>query len=219
MLLNEIFDTTEKSVQTNTKFKVRYQEPDDFAKNTGYYSHVVGDKDPHMVNKISHRNDPSYTYFVEYLIKNKTAQNNPHFPRIYDISKYTDENGSQKYKWQMERLKTTLYDYFTKTKDETSIERRELISETYLNESAKVEFDHISEKYKIDNGFVINYLLDILIKPRLVKHGAYRDALEITEEIYKSKRGLSKDLHGNNLMLRFGPYAPQIVIIDPFSSF
>lgn len=222
MKLNEIYDTTQRSVQTQAKFKNRFIEPEDTLDDNapvkhGYYSHVTDDTDPHMINKISHRDDPSYIYFVEYLIKNKTAQNNPHFPRIYDVTTYTDGNGKVKYKWKMEKLKITLHNYVNAADKDTAVERMQTLAEVYLNSTGVKHFEEQLGLLKTKE-FLVLYFCSYIVNQYLLKPGPYKDAIKIIEDLSQTKGRLDKDLHGNNLMIRFGPYAPQLVIIDPFSS-
>lgn len=217
MKINEIFDTTEKSVSTKTPFKKNYDLNKFDDPNAGWYSHVVGDKDPHMVNKISHRHDPAYSYFVEYLIKNKIAQDNPHFPRIYDVSKYTDKNGQSKYKWQMERLKITLYKYISIDNSAIAKERMRYIGEIYLTDTGVKDLEYSMAKQS-NIAYTVNDFCNYIIDPQYLQDNAYKDAIKIVEKMKQAKHGVFMDLHGNNLMLRFGPYAPQLVIIDPFVS-
>lgn len=107
--LLEIIDT---KVSTK-KYSGKLHEPEENTLDrprTGAFSTVKSDKkDPHMVIKHNHTPVPkdasfsdSYEYFIKWIIENKIY--NIHFPRVYDVTKIEDSNGSYIYKYQVESL-------------------------------------------------------------------------------------------------------------------
>lgn len=171
----------------------------------GYYASVKPDEDPHMVNKKQTKEDSSYAAYVNFLIDNKLAQANPHFPRIY-----VSQNGT---KWKMEKLQYTLYDYLNVTNDSISridlSDRLETLVDIYFK-------DHVG----IDDYYEFIYNIK---HPENIKLGTYRKALSIVKELHSELRDkyprslMALDLHGKNIMVRMSQVGPQLVITDPFA--
>jgi len=180
-------------------------EDTDDVSGSGVFARVKGDKDPHMINKIAKKWDTAYNAYVDFLIDNKVAQANPHFPRIY-----VAQNGT---KWQMEKLQYTLYDYLNTTND--SISRSDLSDrlETLVDIYFK---DHVGIDDYYDFAMNINH-------PENIKLGTYRKALSIVKELHKElgdkypQSVMSLDLHAKNIMVRMSQVGPQLVITDPFA--
>lgn len=65
--------------------------------------------DPHMVRKHNHETFADYekpdgfNQFINYLIENDLLDN-PHFPRVYNITKVTGQNDKHIYTYKMEKL-------------------------------------------------------------------------------------------------------------------
>lgn len=162
----------------------------------GYYASVKPDEDPHMVNKKQTRQDTSYAAYVDFLVNNKLAQSNPHFPRIYEVG-----DGQ----WKLERLPYTISDIFNDDKNE---HYKEMICNIYLK-----DFD----PYRVTSWD--------FSKHDNIKLGTYRKALELVDaarikfnqENDGSKKNLNDDLHPGNIMVRLTAQGPQLVITDPWS--
>lgn len=165
----------------------------------GYFASVKPDKeDPHMIIKKQHREDPSYDTYVDFLVNNKLAQANPHFPRIYEISKG---------QWKMEKLPFTLSQFFSPDNGNDQWENnKQIIGHMYLKDFDPARFS-----------------TRIFENPENIKLGTYRKALELVhtarEKHNQSGVGehLSDDLHPGNIMVRLTPHGPQLVITDPWS--
>jgi len=163
----------------------------------GWFASVTDDEDPHMVNKATHRQDPAYAAYVDFLLKNKLAQANPHFPRIYEIG-----NGQ----WKMEKLPYTLSQFFEVQDYDQYINNKDMIGNMYLKD--------------FDPNRITSWDFD---SPTNIKLGTYRKALELVHaariaynETNPEKR-LTDDLHPGNIMVRLTPQGPQLVITDPWS--
>lgn len=171
----------------------------------GKFSAVKGDQDPHMINKVAHRHDPAYNAYVDFLIDNKLAQSNPHFPRIY-----TSEGND---KWKTEKLQYTLRQYlYDKNTDPKELDQRlETLASIYLND----------KEYESD--ITPNSFYRLITQPSKIKLGTYRRALEIINQLFDKLRHddprayLIIDLHPDNIMVRMSPVGPQLVLVDPFA--
>ena len=172
----------------------------------GKFSSVKGDQDPHMINKVSHRHDPAYNAYVDFLIDNKLAQSNPHFPRIY-----TSEGND---KWKMEKLQYTLRQYLTdkNTEIQELDQRLDTLASIYLKDEI------------IKNNIIVpNSFFKLVISDKNIKLGTYRRALEIINQLFDKLRHddprayLIIDLHPDNIMVRMSPVGPQLVLVDPFA--
>lgn len=172
---------------------------------SGAFAKVKGDEDPHMINKISKKWDTGYNEYVEFLMDNKLAQANPHFPRIY-----VAQNGT---KWKMEKLQYTLNSYLNICDDPKELkQRRETIVSMYIKDSwvENVEFNYWQ-------------VAQLLTQPKAIKLGPYRRALELVRELHSDAQNkhpqsmMALDLHDKNIMIRLSPVGPQLVIVDPLA--
>lgn len=227
MKILEIYNSQVKTVLSNKKdFSV---SSGNRPEGIGAYGKVVTDKDPHLINKISIDNDECYNAFIEFLLLRKLPQRNPHFPRIYEIKTYKTQN-THKNKWKIERLNQTLDEYLRAPNIKLTdfIEKVELLSDHYLNDFSKNKINDMIEilHEKIKQNALTSYHVKEIYKtlsknlktPDDLKNGLYKEALEIVY-YYKNSElpGCMIDLHQNNIMLRFGKYIPQLVIIDPYA--
>jgi hypothetical protein len=241
MLINEIFDTKIKNIKANSLINSDLLDDKQNGRkviNRPFSSVIIDDDNPHVVNKISKHDDYAYNIYVDYIVKNKLAQKNPHFPRIYNIEsiKVKSVNGGfiTKYKWEIERLNTTLHEWldidsqpnplrFTREFSEELRPKLLLLSEHYLSPEKNKTFQFLFQNEEIRGNDVYQKFYDCFRNSQHLKQGLFKDAFRIVEELHKisnarGQRGVTYDLHPNNFMLRFGKYIPQIVILDPFAS-
>lgn len=217
MKLDEIFDTERTMTIGNSPLSNRGDLTS--TERGGLFGHVIPDKDPHMVNKISHKHDPSYNKYANFLATSKIAQGNPHFPRIYQDKTYISTKTGNKKLWKMEKLPYTFQDFTTVRGDyETSLERIQHIAHMYLNDELASQFDNIElEGDEWEDRRQIIHVSDGLFKylkmPNNIKLDSYKDALEL---IYNRKMG-GMDLHDRNIMIRTTPQGPQLVFTDPYA--
>ena len=242
MLINEIFDTNITHSQAkqpiNSKDTGIEANSNRQVINRPFSSVVIDDDNPHTVTKISQHDDYAYNIFVDYVVKNKLAQSNPHFPRIYNIETVSGKNEKgqviNKYKWEIERLNTTLHEWFgiadqpnplrfTKEFSDELRPKLLLISEHYFTEKKHKTFEFLFVNEEIRGNDVSEKFYSCFRNSENLKDGLFKDAFKTVEDLYKQanapgQRGVTYDLHPNNFMLRFGKYIPQIVILDPFAS-
>lgn len=180
-------------------------EHTDDVKGSGAFAKVKGDKDPHMINKIATKWDTGYNAYIDFLIDNKLAQSNPHFPRVY-----VAQNGT---KWQMEKLPHTLFSYLGGDGDrDLAKERLDTLISIYIEDEIELTSEH---------GF--SAFMNYISSPENIKLGSYRKALTIVHDLYEKLKVehpqslMVLDLHSKNIMVRITPVGPQLVITDPFA--
>lgn len=188
----------------------------------GHYSHITKDIDPHLINKISHRPDPAYNTYVDFLIHNKLAQSNPHFPRIYINNTYQNTKSSTDNKklWRMEKLPYTFMTYLFKMDGNYSMgnieeteDRMKNLANLYFKDPSKYNQEGLTPK-QINQ--LANDMFDDLKISDLIKLDSWKEALEILYEFFNN-HPFSDDFHMNNMMVRTTSYGPQLVITDPVS--
>lgn len=221
-LLEAEFETAIKQYKSKNTFKyVRDRERKyerggddiDFDKE-GAFGKVYPKPVDHTLTKIPHeaakKNEDAYLRYIKYIIKNKLAQSNPYFPRIYELKEWKDKNGFIKYKIEIERL--------------LQIEKfdEQVIQGLCYNNFKENDVDGAYQKVnqwdpKKDEQIKWSIVLAILVEEVIngatkPKDNLLKDACNI---IYKlSKKGLFLDIHYGNIMVRRSPH-PQLVIVDP----
>jgi len=218
MKLSEVFDTKRKTTIGNSELSDRTDLTG--TKNGGVFSHVVPDVDPHMVNKISHRHDPAYNRYVNFLVSSKLAQQNPHFPRIYEDKTYISTKTGNKKVWKMEKLPFTYLQYTVVRQDyELSLTRMEHIANMYLVPEWASLFENVrreKDKWEQDHQIIqlSIKLFSFLKKPDDIILDSYKEALQV---ILKNATG-RLDIHDENIMVRTTAQGPQLVFTDPYAS-
>jgi hypothetical protein len=219
MKLYEIFDTKSKNITGNSHLSNRWDLTG--TETGGIHSHVVPDTDPHMINKISHNDDPAYKKYVRFLANSKLAQQNPHFPRIYEDKTYLSTKTGQKKLWKMEKLPFTYYNYTIVRGDyETSLERIRNLADLYIVKEYSNMFDNVrpeTEKWEQNRQIIdlSDKLFKMLKSKDLIGMESYAEALEI---IMQNNRKIGfVDLHDKNIMVRLSGQGPQLVFTDPYS--
>lgn len=214
----QIFDTEIKKFKSK-KNEFKYERDRDkfedkqgldYSKE-GAYGRVYSKPNEHTLTKIPHQakeSDP-YFYYISYVAKNKLAQSNPFFPRVYEIKQWKDTNGYSKYKIEIERL--------------VSLEEvePEIIENMCYNLFSKEDVEHSFNTVKDWHTTASEFWPTILA---LLISSCIEESLPpLDSNLSKACKILNKiqkehflDLHFGNIMIRRSPY-PQLVIVDPFS--
>lgn len=231
MKLHEILDTSIKyrgvpDYQENGEnANNRYWNNKEKDPNAGYFSKVEPKKnDPFMVRKTNF--DPvkdleqrdGYFHYINELKKSKLAEQNPYFPRVYDVKVYKDSQGKARYKADIEKL----------------IHASELSSEELMHVGKKMfnDFDRGLTRMSgdTDNSIVqalsvgkekilhtINMLLDdSFYSLSYIKDPTLEEAVAFLKKLHKQNPKIEFDLKSDNFMFRRGRNGPQLVITDPF---
>lgn len=203
----------------------------------GQVSTVKATKDdPHTVIKYQHlptsSSEASFMY-AEYVIENE-LWTNPHFPRFYKLDTYRDEKGRIIQKVKMEKL----HNYRSLSIDDVNaiinsnftnyaIKRIEKKAEKLFERDGRAKEDipesDQAQVYFVTIGIALNAAyLSAEQQDKIIASQSIDNAItnlrmihhEINERLspYKSVY----DMHSNNMMIRRGPYVPQIVFADPF---
>lgn len=223
MKLNDLIESfqTQKSITTGgNRFINRKGLTGD--KGAGVFAHVVPDNDPHMINRISHRHDPAYNKYANFLYNSKQAQKNPHFPRIYADKAFISTDKRETYPkrlWKMEKLPFTFSEYVSDPKDNAeALERIKNIANMYLESGMAKQFDDVelqNDQHE-DRWMIVHLgdrLLRVLCEIKNIELESFREALQF---LMDNKTG-KFDVHGDNIMVRTTPQGPQLVFTDPFS--
>lgn len=170
-------------------------------------------KDPHMVVKnstIPSRKPDNYNKYIQELIKRDLIDTNPHFPRVYNVKKITDNLGQEVYKYVMEKLIPW---------DQLSLEEMQTLADRILAKPPTIPrsytdkeewnylYDRISAAFEDESKGD-----DSKIKQKSIKY-AIKELIDIGRSW-----GLEwpNDVGGNNIMFRRTPIGVQPVITDPF---
>lgn len=215
MLLNEIIEPKiiNKTVDKPIGDSSRKGEID-----SGKYSTVKNDNDPHMIKKSSKRArtdlesiDPYWT-FIKKLVDSGIASRNPYFPRIYNITSLKGADEKEIRRAKMEKLLSyaDLHD--------ADVPLLKIISERInanLNDldDLDVEIDPVGAYIsiisdKIDN-LLRNYGINELNDDSLI------EAIYFIRNMIKENHFMVIDMHTENIMFRRGSYGLQLVITDP----
>lgn len=210
-LLEAEFETTKQDYKSNNsydidkqKYRYRNRSYDPQSKlKSGAYGKIYRNKDdPHQIAKVPHLPEKTDGYydFIEHVVNSGIAKYNPHFPRVYDIKKFTDNSGYFKYKIKMETLHPFL---------NTDPEVIEGMLERYFGQDFVYDYD--------DAPFdaFLGSLRQGLKKRNFdwIVDEKFREACEFVSDFINSG-DYSLDLHSGNVMIRMSPY-PQLVFVDP----
>lgn len=172
---------------------------------SGHFSTVkTNANDPHTVIKTARKRDNAYNSYADFIMHNKLAQSNPHFPRIY-----TSAGGKH---WEMEKLQNTLREYLMDetTTDEEFNERFEMITNLYI----KDKYTPMLKSPHLSIGLRLRHLISALKDPGKIKLESYKEAIE-TLHAFISKNKFEDDIRDANIMIRRTPVGPQLVLLDP----
>ena len=199
MKLSEVFDQQQlKDVPTSNKGNET---------GSGHFSSVASNKDdPHTVIKTATKHDTAYNAYADFLIKNKIAQRNPHFPRIYVTA-----GGKH---WEMEKLHMTLQEYliYEAADNEEANERIANVTELYLNDDIGNSIANNSNMRLQDR---VSSLVFALQKPKNIKLESWKEAVKIIHDFIDSNHHFREDIAAKNIMVRLSPVGIQLVLTDP----
>lgn len=143
-------------------------------------------------------NDAYFTY-INTIVNDKTMQDNPYFPKVYNIKVY-NQNNKNSYKIKMEKL-------------------------ININKLSNEEIKAISEKIMPDNwiamgiGDTVNdllrYIREFLRKKVSTKDKEFFDAINSISKIRNDNHDFRYDFHDENIAIRRTSVGPQLVILDP----
>jgi hypothetical protein len=183
----------------------RQQTADKNFEKTGAYGKVYDKGDSHTLTKTNFVANPSktdayYTY-IKYIVDNDLAQENPYFPRVYDIKTIEDANGNARYKIDIERLQ-----------DLGKISK-ETISAMLWNLFDSDVIDDNIQKYGLAEALAI--CVELTCEGHAKSKDKYlNEACAIVRKLRNT--GFIFDIHIGNIMVRLSPY-PQLVIVDPLA--
>lgn len=163
-------------------------------------------KDPHMFRKkwrmpADLQKDAYFNYIADVVLPN---QDNPFFPRIYDVILKTDTRGRTKPDVRMEKL--VPYD---------TIENNSKYDPEIMNSMLDRYFVHHAGG---EVGFIEQ------IKENCFRYKRYKNIRDphlreaaklINDFIDRSSELFELDIHKSNVMFRVGPTGPQLVFTDP----
>jgi len=205
MLLKEIIQTDYREINAHNR-KFNYQTNTYFnTRGVGMFANVrQHPKDPHMVQKCQKMTDDTksdaYPIFVRVLLDSDQKEN-PFFPRIYSVKRYSDADEATLHKFEMEKL---IEGNVLRPKQIVSI--------------AEILFDEeFNEDYKITTVTILAQAIRSLCKaPYLLAHvndNNLKSAIVFINRLVKN--GLQLDMHDKNIMFRRAAHGIQLVITDP----
>lgn len=210
-LLEAEFETTKQDYKSNNSYDVdkqRYRfrnRPYDplFKLKSGAYGRIYrNEDDPHQITKVPHlpKKTDGYYDFIEHVVNSGIAKSNPHFPRVYDIKKFTDNFGYFKYKIKMETLHP-----FLNTDPEVIVG----MLRQYFN--LKIDYDLDDSEHETLMAFVREAITNRSYEES--SDDKFNEACKFISDFVKGGN-YTLDLHSGNVMIRMSPY-PQLVFVDP----
>lgn len=205
---------------------------------TGAFASVyASEKDPGSVEKvasplmISSLSNDGYYQFLDAIAHNDRISKNPFFPKIYKLQTFRDKEGKYTYSVNMEQLHALK----TLSSEEAIRIGRELFTNfdgvfKAVRKEQNVQGSRPSRNPEADeNKIRLQHLVTIMTLARCFNDAIQADtvthvtnthlkqAIMLIHKIMKSSEDRAPDLHTGNLMVRRGPFAPQIVITDPIT--
>jgi hypothetical protein len=207
---NEAFQTSRKTVIGNNPLTHGDQPVRD-----------IPNSDPHLSTRISD-NDEIYNRYTKFLFNNKLAQQNPHFPRIYEEKTLisTDKNETHPKKvFTMSATPMTFRNFILfENNNEQSLERIKQIANMYLNDSVASNYNQV----KLENNRSLDRNRVKQLEQELISD--LSDVANISLETYKEALMILIDashvgrlnLTDENIKVRRSPYGAQLVFDKPF---
>lgn len=222
-IINEQIQTAVKDHNTALKLKTPSIERTERERVLGRgISNIALDnkRDPHTV--IRHNSnvdnpsiDSSHGYYG-WLVNTKAYNENPYYPRVYEKSTITDKSGKKLIKYEIEKLSpietldlTMIRALTHKLFDDITINKilRRRVSST-INPWHDIDDDERALLILFDGLEEVYYgakSRDVYL------NAAMQQAKELSDLNYAS----GSDLHRGNVMVRFTPHGPQLVLVDP----
>lgn len=156
--------------------------------------------------------DDGYNAYIKYVIDND-LMDNPHFPRVYNITKIKDKAGKFIYTYDVEKLN----DLNSMTREDY-----EAIINTHFNSNA-MHFADFDSDSVWENAMRMAKVVRSGIQSDTPSYftGSFRDAVKkIIADRYNIRRengsAVGLDVHAGNIMFRRTPHGPQLVLTDIF---
>lgn len=182
--------------------------------------------------------EDGYYQYLDMLSKNERISNNPFFPRIYDLKTFKGKDSKYTYSVNMEKLQPM----DTLSLEEVLMLGRNLFTdfdasmkqyraEIYPDLKTPKRTDSEAENERLQHwyqGSMRNAAVDCLAHmfdvamdynsgvATNVKNSHLKQAMMLIRKTVQSNQFVS-DIHRDNIMVRRGPTAPQIVVTDPIS--
>lgn len=213
----------------------------------GFYADAYSsEKDPGCIDKVARPSEvrslsnDAYYQFLDMIAHNDRIASNPFFPKIYKLETYrgnTDVGQRYTYQVNMEKLapltslsteeilrigRELFSDYdivFKKERNRYEVRGTKPSGNISKDNEQKIKFDYAYHRIAIlalaqcfDNAIQTD-----VSRSNNITNSYLNKAILLIRKILKSNPSFLPDLHGGNLMVRRGPFAPQIVITDPVS--
>jgi hypothetical protein len=246
MKLNELFLTPDQLKYKQTKQTIapklkRLSQTDNSRQRIGggvYASAYASEKDPGSVDKIA---DPSeirslstdaYYQYLDAIARNDRIANNPFFPKVFNLETFRGKDGKYTYKVNMEKLaplKTLSLEEITRIGSELFTDfaavYKHARTEYGIKDTRPTGDAHTdNDKQQTKLFLAVRAFADCFQQaaysdspPTNIKNAYLKQALMFIRNILKRNSSFAPDLHQGNMMVRRGPFAPQIVITDPIS--
>ena len=233
-----------KYKQTNQPIASKWnqmKQTDDTRKRIGgggYADAYASEKDPGGIDKVAKPSEitslaaDAYYQFLDMIAHNERIAKNPFFPRVYKLETFRDKAGKYTYNVNMEKLAGLSS---LSTEEATRIGRELFTDFDTVVKQQKKEFrlpktrptgdaNDTENRTKMSHLTAVMGLADCFNEalfsstpPTNITNSHLRQAITLLRKILASNSKFSPDLHHGNLMVRRGPFAPQIVITDPIS--
>jgi hypothetical protein len=245
MKLNELFLTPDQLKYKQTKQKIapkwnRLSKTDDTRSRLGggaYADAYASEKDPGSVDKVAKPSEinslssDAYYQFLDMLSRNDRIANNPFFPKIHKLETFRGKDGKYTYRVNMEKLsplKTLSTEEAVRIGTELFAEygpAHKAMRKNYGIKPTRPSEDPEQDDQGHNKHFAAIYILAECFQQALYSDGPptnilnshLKQAITLLRNILKKRQSFAPDLHAGNLMVRRGPFAPQIVITDPIS--
>lgn len=187
----------------------RKHDPSWNSPTSGAYGRVYPAGDPHLINKVNyhpeHENIDGYQQYMKYLIDSDIASSNPFAPRVYKMDAFEDKHGRIKYKVKLETL------HRLDSVDEDLLDA--IMDQLYTAENINLAYKTSHNKNVVN---VLAKCVSMTAERAFVSKNEYLNQLCAAIKKLSIENNLDMDIHGNNIMFRYGK-PPQLVIIDPLT--
>jgi hypothetical protein len=174
--------------------------------------------------------DDAYFQYVKTITKNERLSVNPYLPKIYDVGVSKRQGdpsiaGDERlyYYVDMERLHHL---------EDLSEEEIDLVAgrafydwedwkskrKSFTNKAKAYEGPHRNFEALVDYFIELGFTLKSRGERRMIdniKDPSLKQAILFVKQIVRSRNDFRTDMHRNNVMVRRGPHAPQLVLTDP----
>jgi hypothetical protein len=210
----------------------------------GLYADVYEpENDPGSVDKVAKPggiqslSKDGYYQYLETISKNSRMQNNPFFPKVYKLETFKDKNATYPYnEYTYEVNLEKLHPLKSLSAEEAIRLGRNLFTDfdvklkerkkeygVYKHKPSPTDPDREERREQTVHAMAIPTLADCFdhalaahTPVTTIKNSHLKQAILLIRNVIK-RAGGSPDLHSGNLMVRRGPFEPQIVITDPVS--